>query len=84
MHEKSGDSRLCGCSIVAIRNGQDGNPWLKKMPLILEDAVNGLPGHLCQALALVYDEVRALERRVTDLDRQLAHVAKADPVAHAS
>ncbi len=37
---------------------------LTKMPRILEDADNGLPAHLCQALALVYDEVRALERRV--------------------
>ncbi len=54
---------------------------LTKMPRILEDADNGLPAHLCQALALVYEEVRALERRVEDIDRQLVRVAKADPVA---
>lgn len=54
---------------------------LTKMPRILEDADNGLPAHLGQALALVYDEVRALERRVEAIDRQLARVAKADPVA---
>jgi transposase len=54
---------------------------LTKMPRILEDAENGLPAHVGQALALVYDEVLALERRVKDIDRQLARVAKADPVA---
>jgi transposase len=47
---------------------------LTKMPRILEDADNGLPAQLCQALALVYDEVRALERRVKDIDRQLARI----------
>jgi transposase len=54
---------------------------LTKLPRIVEDADNGLPAHLCLALALVYDEVRTLERRIKDLDRQLARVAKADPVA---
>jgi transposase len=29
----------------------------------------------------VYDQVRVLERRVKDIDRQLARVAKADPIA---
>jgi transposase len=51
------------------------------MPRILEDADNGLPAQLCLALALVYDEVRALERDIKDIDRQLARVAAADPVA---
>jgi transposase len=54
---------------------------LTRMPRILEDADNGLPAPLRRALALVYDEVRALERHVEDIDRQLARVAKADPVA---
>jgi transposase len=54
---------------------------LTKMPRTLEDADNGLPAELCQALALVCDEVHALERRVKDIDRQLARVAAADPVA---
>jgi transposase len=54
---------------------------LTKMPRILEDADNGLPAQLCLALALVYDEVRALERDIKDIDRQLARVAAADPVA---
>ncbi len=54
---------------------------LTKMPRILEDAENGLPVHLHQALALVYDEVRALEQRVKEIDRQLARVAAADLVA---
>jgi transposase len=54
---------------------------LTKMPRILEDADNGLPAQLCLALALVYDEVRALERDIKDIDRQLARVSAADPVA---
>ena len=54
---------------------------LTKMPRILEDADNGLPAQLCLALALVYDEVRTLERHLKDIDRQLAHVAAADPIA---
>lgn len=54
---------------------------LSRLPQVLEDAENGLPAHLLQALALVYDEVRALERRVKEIDRQLARVAAADPVA---
>ncbi|MGQ0735743.1 MAG: IS110 family transposase [Acidobacteriota bacterium] len=54
---------------------------LTKMPRILEDADNGLPAQLCLALALVSNEVRALERDLRDIDRQLARVAAADPVA---
>src|SRR5262249_20657873 len=40
--------------------------FLDAMPRILEDADNGLPAHLCLALALVYNEVRALERDIKD------------------
>jgi transposase len=54
---------------------------LTKMPRILEDADNCLPAQLCQALALVYDEVRILERRIKDIDRQLTRIAAADRVA---
>src|SRR4029453_12161438 len=54
---------------------------LTKVPLLLEDADTRLPGHVRYALALVYEEVQVLERRVKELDRQLARVAAADPVA---
>ena len=54
---------------------------LTTMPRILEDADNRLPAQLWLALALVYNEVRALERDIKDVDRQLARVAAADPVA---
>jgi transposase len=54
---------------------------LRKVPLILEDADNGLPGHVRYAVAVVYEEVQVLEHRVKKLDRQLARVAAADPVA---
>ena len=37
------------------------------------------PPQLCLALALVYDEVHALERHLKDIDRQLARVAAAVP-----
>jgi transposase len=55
---------------------------MRKVPLILEDAANGLPPHVCYAVAAVYEEVHALAQRLTDIDRQLARVAAADPVAH--
>jgi transposase len=54
---------------------------LRKVPLILEDADHGLPAHVRYAVALVYEEAQALEHRVKALDRQLARVAAADPVA---
>jgi hypothetical protein len=51
---------------------------MRRVPLILEDADNGLPGHVRYALALVYEEIQVLEHHVKDLDRQLARVAAAD------
>jgi transposase len=54
---------------------------MRTVPLLLEDADARLPGHVRYALALVYEEVQVLEHRVKELDRQLARVAAADPVA---
>ena len=48
---------------------------------ILEDAEIALPELLRQAVALVVDEIRALETRIATLDRQLARVAAEHPVA---
>lgn len=54
---------------------------LARVPLILEDAERPLPGHLRHTLAALCDEVRAAEHRVTELDRVLARLAAAHPVA---
>lgn len=54
---------------------------LGRITAILEDAEVEVPGLLRQALALVVEEVRALERQLADIDRQLAHLAATHPVA---
>jgi transposase len=54
---------------------------LARVPGILEDADLALPDLLRQTLALVVDEIRALEARITTIDRQLARVAAEHPVA---
>ena len=54
---------------------------LGRVTAILEDADAEVPGLLRQALALVVDEVRALEVKIAGVDRQLAQSADAHPVA---
>ena len=54
---------------------------LQRVGAILEDAEAELPDVLRHALALVVDEVRALEARIVVLDRQLAQIAATHPVA---
>jgi len=54
---------------------------LARVPGILEDADLALPDLLRQTLALVVDEIRALDARITTIDRQLARVAAEHPVA---
>jgi transposase len=53
---------------------------LQAVPLILEDAETPLPMHLRAVLASVYEEVRAIERRIAALERELRTLAEADPV----
>jgi transposase len=48
---------------------------------ILEDADAALPDLLRQTVALVVEEIRALETRIATIDQQLAHVARTHPVA---
>ena len=50
------------------------------VPALLEDAELPLPMHLRQVLAMVHEEVRALEARIAALDGELRRVAEADPV----
>jgi transposase len=53
---------------------------LHTVPTILEDAETPLPRHLRQVLASVHAEVRAIEARIDDLERELRALAEADPV----
>ena len=54
---------------------------LRRVAAILEDAEAELPEVLRDVLALVVDEVRALEARIGALDRRLAQIAATHPVA---
>ena len=53
---------------------------LQAVPTILEDAETALPLHLRTVLASVHEEVRAIEARIADLERELRALAEADPV----
>ncbi len=54
---------------------------LNRVAAILEDAGVALSDLLRQTVALVVEEIRALETRIATIDRQLAHVAAEHPVA---
>ena len=53
---------------------------LQAVPTILEDAETALPMHLRTVLASVHEEIRGIEERVDDLERELRTLAAADPV----
>jgi transposase len=53
---------------------------LKAVPKMLEDAETTLPRHLRQILTSVHTEVRAIEERIAELERELRVLADADPV----
>jgi transposase len=53
---------------------------LQAVPRILEEAETQLPRHLRQILDSVHEEVRAIEVRIADLERELRALADADPV----
>ncbi len=53
---------------------------LRALPALLEDADNGLPARLRRGLAWLYEEVRAVEQRTEQLERELTQVAGSDPV----
>jgi len=54
---------------------------LARVAGILEDAEVALPDLLRHTVALVVDEIRALETRIASIDQQLAHVAAEHPIA---
>jgi transposase len=53
---------------------------LHAVPLILDAAETALPMHLRVVLASVHEEIRAIEARIADLERDLRALAEADPV----
>jgi len=54
---------------------------LARVAGILEDAEIALPDLLRHTVALVVDEIRALETRIAAIDRQLAQMARTHPIA---
>ena len=54
---------------------------LRRVTAILSDPDAAVPEVLCQTIALVVDEVHGLEEKIAGLDRQLAQIARAHPVA---
>ena len=53
---------------------------MTSIPTVLEDAATVLPAHVRLVLADVHDEVRALEKRIAALERELDALAQHDPV----
>jgi transposase len=54
---------------------------LTRIPALLDDAAAPLPSLVCATLALLLEEVRALEVRIATIDQQLARVAREHPTA---
>ena len=53
---------------------------LRAVPTILEDAETALPMHLRTYSASVHEEIRDIETRMADLERELRTLAQDDPV----
>jgi len=53
----------------------------RAIPLWLEDAGNGLSGRFRRLLQALGDDLRGLDDRVAELDREIALIARNDPVA---
>lgn len=54
---------------------------LRRIPALLDDATLALPSLACSTLAMLLEEVRALEARVAQVDRELARIAREHPMA---
>ena len=53
----------------------------RAIPLWLEDTGNGLSGRFRRLLRALADDLRALDFRVVELDREIAAIAQSDPAA---
>jgi transposase len=51
------------------------------LPALVEDADTALPGRLREGLALLYEEIRSVEARITVIEQRLATFVTTDPVA---
>jgi len=56
-------------------------PLRRAIPHWLEDADNGLSGRFRRLLHGLRDDLAALDERVSELDREIALIARADPLA---
>jgi transposase len=55
--------------------------WRTALPEWLEDAENGLSGRFRQLLNGLWGDIQTLDARIEELDREIARIAKSDPVA---
>ena len=53
----------------------------RALPVWLEDAGNGLSGQFRRLLQALWDDLRGLDARVAELDREIALMARNDPAA---
>ena len=53
----------------------------RALPVWLEDAENGLSDRFRRLLHALWDDLRILDERVAELDREIAMIALSDPVA---
>ena len=53
----------------------------RALPIWLEDAENGLSDQFRRLLAGLWGDLRGLDERMTELDREIALIAQGDPVA---
>jgi len=53
----------------------------RALPVWLEDAGNGLSGRFRRLLQALWDDLRILDERVAELDREIALIAHGDPAA---
>ena len=54
---------------------------MKQIPLLLEDSTLGVPETVRRLVAVLWDEVRALENRIAGIDRELERVVREHPSA---
>ena len=54
---------------------------MTRIPALLDDTTSSLPALVRTSLAMVLEEVRALEARVAQIDQQLGRIAREQPIA---
>jgi transposase len=54
---------------------------MRRIPALLDDTTSSLPALVRASLAMVLEEVRALEARVAQIDQQLGRIAREQPIA---